>query len=337
MGFWRFAPATIIGSVFLIWLFHHARLKRRKMFTIGQFLRAAASGDVKLLTAILTEAKVPINRRNADGTTPLMLAVANGHRACAELLLRYGADPAIRRVTGTHALYFACQSGLTQMVTLLLRYSAPVDQPAYEGTTALFVAVEDNHVEIVQLLLQHHADVNKRAGSGYTPLMIAVKYNYLQMAEMLLERGADVNYVSKDCCSPLLLAVMLNYVEMARLLAEHGAHINQSTLGCDTPLLRAIRHGSHELVSMLLSFKPAPNPDVSSRAQSCLHAAVLRGDIDILRALLEAGHAVNSVDGHGYSEMKYAKLMMMQEIEKTLTEHAQHELLRQPLGAIAVK
>ena len=99
MGRWRIFPVTVLSSAIVLWWSIRTHLKKKKIFTIDQFLRAAAVGDLQLLAEILEEGKVPINRRNAEGTTPLMLAVANGHNECAELLLRYDADPAIRRVT----------------------------------------------------------------------------------------------------------------------------------------------------------------------------------------------------------------------------------------------
>ena len=260
MAVWKYIHTFLISSVAIAYLIHN-HLKRKKRFTIEQLHRASALGDINLLKTILSAGQVPVNRRNEEGTTPLMLAIANGHKECSELLLQHNADPAIRRVTGTHALYFACQSGLTNMVNLLLDYGAQVDQPAYENTTALFVAVEDDHREIVKVLLENGADVNKRAGSGYTPLMLAVKYNHVDVAEMLLDRGADPNCVmTRDGCTPLMLSVMMNFVEMATLLASYGANINTSEPGSDTPLFRAIRHGSLELILSLLSFKPPPNP-----------------------------------------------------------------------------
>ena len=114
MTLWRYFHTFLLSSVAVIYLIHN-QLKRKKRFTIEQLHRAAALGDISQLKTILGAGQVPVNRRNEEGTTPLMLAIANGHKECAEILLKHHADPAIRRITGTHALYFACQSGLSHM------------------------------------------------------------------------------------------------------------------------------------------------------------------------------------------------------------------------------
>jgi ankyrin repeat protein len=44
----------------------------------------------------LLECKSEINRKGISGNTALMRAARNGHYSCAELLLKHGADPALR-------------------------------------------------------------------------------------------------------------------------------------------------------------------------------------------------------------------------------------------------
>jgi ankyrin repeat protein len=56
---------------------------------------------------ILLEAGARVDERNRDGLTPLMLASGEGRTEVVQLLLRYGADPALKTPTGLSALDFA--------------------------------------------------------------------------------------------------------------------------------------------------------------------------------------------------------------------------------------
>lgn len=56
-------------------------------------VRAARDGDFVELEGHLRSGKGDPNAPDALGKCPLVYACENGHQACAELLLRAGADP----------------------------------------------------------------------------------------------------------------------------------------------------------------------------------------------------------------------------------------------------
>ncbi|HAV63093.1 MAG TPA: hypothetical protein DCY13_12105, partial [Verrucomicrobiales bacterium] len=67
---------------------------------------AAARGDAGRLAELLREG-LSVNDRNEAGTTPLIQAVANGHRSLALTLLVLGADPAAKDADGRTMLMHA--------------------------------------------------------------------------------------------------------------------------------------------------------------------------------------------------------------------------------------
>lgn len=61
-----------------------------------------------------------VNVASADGTTPLHLAAAKGHRKSTQVLLNYGADPNATNFFGEVALHFACQASSDQCAEAIL-------------------------------------------------------------------------------------------------------------------------------------------------------------------------------------------------------------------------
>jgi len=70
------------------------------------------------------------NLRDRNGRTLLMLAVENGHRDTARMLLRRGADPNARSALGETALELAKRRGDTEMMRLLQSHTANRQTPS---------------------------------------------------------------------------------------------------------------------------------------------------------------------------------------------------------------
>ncbi|MCZ2406965.1 MAG: ankyrin repeat domain-containing protein [Burkholderiales bacterium] len=85
-------------------------------------LHYAATGTTPQQTeiiALLLEHHAYIDAASPNGTTPLMMAVHYGTREAAELLLREGADPALRNQLRLSAADFALRAGRQDMVELV--------------------------------------------------------------------------------------------------------------------------------------------------------------------------------------------------------------------------
>ncbi len=78
-----------------------------------------------------------VNRRNADGSTPLQWAVYEGDVAEVRRLLRAGADVSLANNYGATPMSLAAEVGNTDMLKLLLEVGANADSPNPDGQTAL--------------------------------------------------------------------------------------------------------------------------------------------------------------------------------------------------------
>ncbi len=91
----------------------------------GADLRTAARKGQTAEVDALLKSGVPVDSRDKDGRTALMLAADRGQAAAVRILLARGADPKARDTRGWTAYALALASG-REKVTALLPAPAPV-------------------------------------------------------------------------------------------------------------------------------------------------------------------------------------------------------------------
>jgi uncharacterized protein len=110
---------------------------------------------------------------------------------------------------------------------------------------------------------------------GYTPLLFAARQGTLESVQLLVAAGADVNDVAPEGTSALVVAAHSGHSAVGTFLLEKGADPNAAAAGY-APLHAAIMRGDVELVKSLLVRGANPNaPLVKStpaRRNSADHA-----------------------------------------------------------------
>lgn len=116
-----------------------------------------------------------VNRRDADGFTPLMVAAGRGYVQMTHLLLTAGADPTmVDNEMGTTALHKAAQSGVVNVARLLVNGGAFLDvQAPTLGNTPLIDAVWHKRPDMVRYLLEQGARLEIMNRFGGTALSFA--------------------------------------------------------------------------------------------------------------------------------------------------------------------
>src|SRR5258708_20217073 len=103
------------------------RAARASLVPTPAGLQAAAGlGDIRQ-TALLLDQGVAVDARDADGRTPLMLAVAQGRLGILRLLLARGADPNAVDNAGHRPLQQAREKNLRDVAPLPERARTPHD------------------------------------------------------------------------------------------------------------------------------------------------------------------------------------------------------------------
>lgn len=132
-------------------------------------LNACRTGNLDEVKKIYEAEPSIINRADARGYTPLILAVYSNQPSIVSFLLEKGAQINAQDSAGNSALMGASFKGYTEIAIQLLNAGANVNLRNGSGAPALTFAVTFGHLRIAELLLQKGANVSLADALGKTP------------------------------------------------------------------------------------------------------------------------------------------------------------------------
>ena len=256
--------------------------------------RTSLRAALVLITAVFTTGAFAVTEDSIgpDGATPLQRAAFHSDVAEVRRLLAAGADVKQANAYGVTPLALAAETGNAEIIKLLLAAGADVESPSGEGQTALMSVARTGNVEAARLLLKRGANVNAAEQfGGQTALMWAAARRHPEMVQLLASKGADVN----------ARAIVRNF---ERHITVEQRYKNMHTGGL-TPLLYAVRENCKACIDALLQHKvdiALPDPD----GIAPLTLAMMNGNWDIAKRLLDAGADVNQWDIYGQAPLHVA-------------------------------
>ena len=290
------------------------------------FLNACRNGQKSIVHIFLDKGTVDIDKRDAEGNTPLYYACRQGHRDVVSLLLDRGADATLANNRGETPLHAAAQSGNKEIVALLARAGADLNATDCEGRTPLMALLDCKRTDAALCLMGLGADTGLTDRSGHTALDYATAHGLREVVDLLAHeatcdaRGntalhqavyneqsevlrtlladskAQLNAVNDEGETPLLLACGRSNLLVAELLIAAGADVNRASLAGVAPLHAAATSGNRFIgqallaagVSLLIAARAAVN--VADNLQhTALYYASERGFGEIVEMLLLAG------------------------------------------------
>jgi ankyrin repeat protein len=228
-------------------------------------LFAARQNDLASVRALLA-AGADVNESAADGTSPILVAVLNGHYALANFLVEHGADPNAVDGKGRTSLY------------------AAVDMRNLEWSTRPAPPEKDSMTEfdLIKSLIAHGANPNARLTKkiplrgqpsfdgrwanmiGATPFWRAAQSDDVAVMKLLVEKGADPLLATNDHTTPLMVAAGVGWSdgqshgsqsdapEALKLCLEWGNDVNAKNDVGYTALHGAAFRGANEVVKLLV-------------------------------------------------------------------------------------
>ncbi len=250
-------------------------------------LHWAAHWDALEAADLLIRAGAKTDAANALGVTPLSLACVNGSAAMVEKLLSAGANANLASPSGETPLMTCSRSASPEAMKALLAHGANVNaKENLQDQTALMWAVAERHPEVVRLLLAHGADAHAR--TRITRQLIVREETGARLVcpppPGINARCTDGEEVEKGGSTPLLFAARSGDLESAKMLAAAGANVNDTAPDGNSVLVVAAYSGNGRVAQFLLDKDASPN--AAGGGYTALHAAVLRGDLDLVKALL---------------------------------------------------
>ena len=137
---------------------------------------------------------------------------------------------------------------------------------------------------------------------AYEDMMDAVKRDDTRTIDALLKRGLDANTSDQEGNTLLILAVREGSEKAAKRLVAARARVNaRNSLGESALMLAALR-GQLEIVRELVD----NGADVNSPGWTALMYAAVNGHVDVSRLLISKGAQVNAVADNGFTALMMA-------------------------------
>ena len=269
--------------------------------------------DLVEFADVLISHGADVNKKTGEGRsykTPLNYAAESNNLPVAKLLIARGADV---EGGGSSPLSSAGVNGdFVEIAQLLVENGAKVNAPSPTGWYPLMTAAGRGNIKVMNYFLAQGADPNAADRAGLTALYSAAGSDYgLSTAAALLSHGAKPNAKNMHGGTALHQAASQGAIKVIELLLANKADVNAGNNEGYTPLHGAISYGKNDtrktVVEILLKGGANVNAKTTRDGETPFHKAIARGDVEIVKLLLNYGADVNSVSKYGVSTLYFAR------------------------------
>lgn len=265
--------------------------------------------------------------------TPMQVAVQKGEIQKVKTLIDKGADIKMRDVEGNTLLHLALQKSCSkEMVELLTDKGVSLNEKNYQGLSPIHLAAQARSLDNIALLLDKGVAVDSRTPDQITPLYFAVKSGYVSGVDFLLKRGANPDGIDSLNTGNKTVSIRLDHspggetihftkenMSSALLNLAQRSEINILLIGKGDTTVSLTAASPQEALQKIVSdyeLSWSWNPDKNTLSLTDLtqfaHGAPLlmavnKGNIGIVRKLLEKGASVEVHDQKGNTPLQIAQ------------------------------
>ncbi|CAH1122114.1 unnamed protein product [Ceutorhynchus assimilis] len=289
------------------------KIQTKQHETAFHLVASAGNNDV-LLEMIAhmtpTDAQKALNRQNAVGWTPLLIASHRGHIDLVNNLLANHARVDVFDLEGRSALHLAAEHGYLHVCDSLLTNKAFINSKSRNGRTALHLAAMNGYVHLVKFLIKdHNAVIDILTLKKQTPLHLAAGAGQIEVCKLLLELGADIDATDEDGQKPIHAACQNNFSEVAKLfLQQHPSLVMATTKDGNTCAHIAAAQGSVTVIEELMKFDRQGVISARNKVTDAtpLQMAAEGGHAEVVKALVRAGASVTDENKGGFTAVHLA-------------------------------
>ena len=268
-------------------------------------VRAAQTGSVEELGALLDAGASIEDRHRPTGRNAMAVAAHCGHEEVVELLLRHGASVSGIDYLLCTPLHLAASRGHVGIVQLLIRENASLEDRGPDEKSSLRLSCDNGYLEAAELLLAHGAKVNARDKNNLTSLHAAAKRGDFDTIALLTKYGAHVEAKDANFMDALHYACEGGHNTVIDLLLSKKADIETPGNERKTPLITAASAGHAHTVDFLLK-RRASLKSKGSGDMTALHWAAFNGHVEVVDLLVQKKAQINAVNIDGRSPLHLA-------------------------------
>jgi ankyrin repeat protein len=274
-------------------------------------LMYAARDGAMNAAKVLLDSGADIDAVDPDGTTALVLAIINYHFDFASMLIDHKANPNLADTTGMAALFAAVD--MSSLPWMFGRPERPAASkvPAIDLIEQLLKNGADPNATLTAVQIQRaHTDGDPAVAAGATPFLRAAKASDVPVMKLLLKYGADPKLLLKNGNNALMLAAGLGY-------RDGNMAVPTKDKGTPEEVMAAIQ--------VCLDSGLDINAPGANGNSALFSAATVRGELSVVRYLVEHGADVNLKNTRGQTVLDAAKTSRKAtpEIVEFLTKAAQ--------------
>jgi ankyrin repeat protein len=299
----------------------------------GELLRdASASGNRPKVLELLKKG-APVDDKDGDGNTPLIIAASRGRLEIVRDLLAAKADIKARNNDDWDALAKACRLDRTDVALALIDAGADINATncGDDQVRPVNFAAARGNIPLLTRLLDAGADINANSGEG-TPIFLALQYGKMEAAKFLLSRKPNLDLVPLDSKSldegyPVAslpgVLVTQGSKDVLKFALENGFKPDSDNT-YSSPLKYAAGFGRTDMMELLL--KHGAQVDKGDiRGVTPLMNAAWFGWTPSVKFLLEHGAQINKLDTRGLSAISYAAASGKKDCIQCLVDHGAKE------------
>ena len=257
--------------------------------------RAAERNDTEMLKLLLAHG-ADIHQCTARGSTALHLAATCGSADAVDVLCSNNSKLNLQNVVGCTPLATAIQSQKFICALRLLKYNPDVNICDENQVSPLIAATNFRAAEVVHRLLKLGAKSDIPDAKGLTPIQMACQRGYDEVLKLMVEADPHVLESQTVTIEDLIFSAIQTSLSTLQILLQAGANPNvREPTNQLTPLLQVCCQGDVAMLQQLLSY--GADPKLQSPMGTALHAAVLLGQYQCAKQLLEFGVDPNATAG----------------------------------------